>query len=64
MIRKPKKEVLTLEIRFSFNLSIPGRPLQTRYFAAYTVEKEASGLNYIILHLIGANKSNFIILIY
>ena len=29
-------------------LSIPGRPLQARYFTPYTVEKKASDLNYII----------------
>ena len=29
-------------------LSIPGRPLQARYFGPYTVEKKASDLNYII----------------
>ena len=32
-------------------LPIPGRPLQARYFGPYTVEK------------IGANKSNYVILI-
>ena len=29
-------------------LTIPGRPLQARYFGPYTVEKNASDLNYII----------------
>ena len=29
-------------------LSIPGRPLQARYFGLYTVDKKASDLNYII----------------
>ena len=29
-------------------LPIPGRPLQTRYFGLYTVEKKASDLHYII----------------
>ena len=29
-------------------LSVPGRPLQARYFGPYTVEKKASDLNYII----------------
>ena len=44
-------------------LPIPGRPLQSRYFGPYTVEKKASDLNYIITTLIGANKSNYVILI-
>ena len=29
-------------------LSVPGRPLQTKYFGPYTAEKKASDLNYII----------------
>ena len=29
-------------------LSVPGRPLQARHFGPYTVEKNASDLNYII----------------
>ena len=29
-------------------LPIPGRPLQARYLGPYTVEKQASDLNYII----------------
>ena len=28
------------------HLSIPGRPLQARYFGAYTVEKKVSDLTY------------------
>ena len=34
--------------KFLALLPIPGRPLQARYFGAYTVEKKASDLNYII----------------
>ena len=29
-------------------MSVPGRPLQARYFGPYTVEKKASDLNFII----------------
>ena len=38
---KPGDKVLAL-------LPIPGRPLQTRYFGPYTIDKKTSDLNYII----------------
>ena len=39
---KPDDKVLAL-------LSIPGRPLQAKYFEPYTIDKKASDVNYIII---------------
>ena len=48
MIRIPKKRSFKSGDKVLALLPIPGRPLQTRYFGPYTVEKKASDLNYII----------------
>ena len=51
---EPRDKVLAL-------LTIPGKPLQARYYSPYTVDKKLSDVYYTINTVGGANKNSYVI---